>query len=154
MAKIPKKPRLRKIADDIWSAAVKEDWAHSCGVCGRIDVLNAHHMIPREFYATRFDMRNGIALCTHHHVWDSEVSPHQNAPGFMLWLESHHPQRDAWLTETLTSDGHKKFPESGKTTAFFCSKIRYLMQFVEEADCMRIVGQRFAAWLEEQEDVE
>lgn len=147
---IPAKGRLREMADSLWSCAVREDWNHLCAVCGG-GTCDAHHLIPRQFYATRYDLRNGIALCRRCHQFDPDISPHQNAAGFMLWLESRHHERYTWLMATLGSEAHKKFPESGKTTSFYCDRIRFLSTFVDDADLVRIVGVRFAAWLDEED---
>lgn len=150
MAKMPDKKILRKKADDLWAAAVKEDWNHRCAICGKGGVLHAHHLIPRAHYAVRFDLRNGIALCSYCHIRCHNKSPHQTALAFDLWLESHHPERFAWGTETILSGAHEDFPASGKTAQYFCDRIRYLRQYVTDADYTRIVGKRFSQWLDEQ----
>jgi len=133
------------MADRLWSKAIVEDWGHRCPVCGSWKV-EAHHLIPRQKQATRYDLRNGIALCARHHQFDPDISPHQNAAGWMEWLADHCPFRHPWYTE------YKQEPFTGTTNAdYYCGVIRRLKQYVDEDDYTRIVGQKFGAWLEEQE---
>ena len=79
---VPAKGRLKEIAAQLWSLAVRADWANKCAVCG-YGKTEAHHLIPRQHEATRYNIRNGIALCASHHQFDKDVSPHQNAAGWL-----------------------------------------------------------------------
>ena len=144
-SKVPAKGRLRELADQLWSLAIRDDWAGKCAVCGSRK-CEAHHLIPRQKQATRYDLRNGIALCAMHHQFDADISPHQNAAGWLEWLADQCPFRHRWYTE------YKRKPFTGTTNAiYYCDVIRRLKQYVDEDDYTRIVGQKFGAWLEEQE---
>ena len=140
---VPAKGRLRDLADKLWSWAVREDWGHKCARC-RATNVEAHHLVPRQMEGTRYSIRNGMALCPRCHKFDREFSPHQNAAGFISWLESEHPELAEWYFEN-------RRPEfSGtKNAAYYCDVIRSLRPFVEPEDFERIVGVRFADYLGE-----
>ena len=139
----PSKGRLRDFADQLWSLAIKEDWAHKCAVCGTSSTLNSHHLVPRQHEATRYELRNGICLCVAHHQFDNDLSPHQNAAGFIKWLEWHHPELAEWLFEHC----RPKF-DGTKNAAHYIEVIRSLRQHVEPDDFDRIVGIKFGRHLQ------
>ncbi len=145
----PAKGRLRDMADRLWSLGVRGDWAHKCAVDGRGN-CDAHHLIPRQHEATRYELRNGIALCSHCHQFSPDVSPHQNAAGWLAWLEMNQPELYQWYTETLGGGGHRAF-DGTKTADYYCGVIRELQQYVEPDDYKRIVGVRFSRWLDEKD---
>ncbi len=54
----------RNKADTAWSQYVRARDRHTCQYCGRTDrLMNAHHVMIREFSATRCDPRNGVTVC-------------------------------------------------------------------------------------------
>lgn len=140
---VPAKGRLREMADRLWALAVKADWNHRCAVCGNRGRLNSHHLIPRQHQATRYDLCNGCCLCAHHHQFDPDVSPHQNAAGWMEWLLLHHAELQRWYVE----NNRKPF-SSTTNAAYYVDVIRGLREYVEEEDYSRIVGKRFAEYLD------
>jgi hypothetical protein len=65
--KPPTAAALKKKATRLWG-----EYVHLrdrvCQVCGKADgKLDAHHILPREFSATRADPDNGVLLCFQHH---------------------------------------------------------------------------------------
>jgi hypothetical protein len=78
-SKVRKTPRgkLKKLADKLWSLIVRA--AGKCRICGKESQLQAAHGFSRRYAGTRWDLRNGWALCAGHHVfythrpleWDS-----------------------------------------------------------------------------------
>lgn len=146
---VPAKGRLRDMADELWALAVYADWNHKCAVCGH-GKLNAHHCIPRGHEATRYSLRNGIALCPPHHQFNNDLSPHVNAAGWMLWLAEHQPSLHRWYVETTDSGEYRAF--KGTTTSlYFRNVIRELKQYVDPEKYTEIVGVKFSGWLEENE---
>jgi len=143
---VPAKGRLRDMADRLWSLAVRSDWNYRCMVCGSTNV-EAHHLVPRQHEATRYDLNNGVALCCRCHKFDKDVSPHLNAAGWMCRLTALHPERMDWYLTNC----RPKFTGT-KNTEYYCGVIRSLRQYVEPEEFASIVGQRFAAWLEETTD--
>ena len=144
-ANVPAKGRLRDLCDQLWSLAVRADWLNKCAVCGK-GKCEAHHLIPRQHEATRYEIRNGIALCSHCHQFNKDLSPHQNAAGWMSWLFEHHPQLHDWMVEN-----HRPVFDGTKNTPYYCGLLRYLRQYVEGEDFERICGIKFSRWLEENE---
>ena len=142
-ANVPAKGRLRDMADSLWSLAVRADWANRCVVCGS-NKVEAHHLTPRQFEATRYDLSNGVSLCARCHKHDPKVSPHLNAAGWCAWLNHHHPVRMAWYL-----DNRRPAWNGTKNAAYYIEVIRRLKQYVEPEDFTRIVGVKFEAWLEE-----
>lgn len=141
---VPAKGRLRDIADDLWSRAVRDDWNNRCAVCGK-KATDPHHLIPRANYATRFELVNGIALCSFDHLWNTELAPHMNASGWLRWLAENYPERYKWYV----ADSNPEFLGT-KNAEFFIGQILRLREYVDEADFTRIVGVRFETWLDEQ----
>ena len=93
-------------------------------------------------------MRNGISLCSWCHTFDPDTAPHQNAAGWLLWLSEHYPELHLWYTTTVATGEHKTFDGTTNAT-YFCGVIRDLQEYVTEEDFERIVGVRFARWLDE-----
>lgn len=144
---LPAKGRMQDIANELWSRAVRDDWGNKCAMCGATaGQLDAHHIVSRQHNATKYDLRNGMCLCARHHRWDPDLSPHENAAGFLSWLESHHPELHEWYT----SNPRPRF-EGTTNVEWYCDQIRRLRQYVEPEEFVRIVGVRFSAYLEENE---
>jgi len=58
----------RKRADALWGKLVHER-DRVCQVCGRATgKLDAHHILPRTFVATRWEPDNGVLVCWQHHA--------------------------------------------------------------------------------------
>ena len=144
---VPAKGRLRDMADRLWSRAVASDWNCRCAVCRRGN-CDAHHVIPRQHETTRYDLRNGIALCKQHHQFDADISPHQNAAGWLQWLSARWPQLHQWYVETMDSGEHRAF-QGPKTADYYCGVILELKQYVDPEKYKEIVGVKFSRWLEE-----
>lgn len=138
---VPAKGRLRDMADRLWSLAVRSDWGHKCAVCSA-KKCEAHHLVPRQFESTRYDLRNGIALCASCHKFNRNISPHQNAAGWMAWLYAHHLERAAWYRVNL-----QPIFKGTKNADHYCDVIQRLRQYVEPDDFERIVGVNFSRYL-------
>ena len=57
---------IEKRLDDLWSKAVKARDGHKCVYCHGPGT-ESHHLIRRSHKALRWDIRNGVTLCTVHH---------------------------------------------------------------------------------------
>lgn len=146
---IPAKGRLRDMADRLWSHAVRADWLGRCAVCGYVET-DAHHLIPRQWEATRYDLQNGVALCANHHKFDPDVAPHQTPHGWTAWLRDHQNMRHSWVVLTLADGTHRSF-DGTKNAAYYCDHIRRLKQYVDDDVYVKIVGVKFSQWLEANE---
>jgi len=145
---VPAKYTLKRMADQLWSLAVRDDWNNCCAVCGK-HPCHAHHLVPRQHYALRFDLRNGIALCHYHHTRDSQISPHQNAAGWMHWLSDNHPLRYEWYVDVVAEGRHRSF-QGTKNAVYYMDIIQGFREYVEPEVFEKVVGVRFNAYLMEQ----
>jgi len=78
---------LTKVADTLWSLVIKYKWGNECVYCWKTEYLNSHHLFTRSRKATRWDIENGICLCSGCHTLSSTFSAHQTSLEFFLWLE-------------------------------------------------------------------
>lgn len=67
--------------DRLWSQAVKETANFQCEVCGRLHRIQSHHIISRNKYVLRFDLSNGVCLCSRCHLM-----AHHDPDKFMQWV--------------------------------------------------------------------
>lgn len=93
---------LTKKADDLWSLAVKK-WG-KCEVCWITTYLNAHHIFSRHNKSTRWDLDNGICLCSGCHVFSDKFSAHKTPTDFTYWLEKQYSKE---YIEILARKAHK-----------------------------------------------
>ena len=139
---IPAKGRMRDMCDKLWSLAVRADWLNCCAVCGQVSGCEAHHLVPREHEATRYDLMNGISLCYRHHQADKDLSPHMNAAGWMDWLKTHHPERAQWYHEN-----RRPTFEGTKNPQYYIDTLMRLRDYVEPFDFERVCCMEFTAYL-------
>ena len=85
--------------DKVWADAVKDRDGRKCVICGDAERLNAHHIIPREQHATKYDLLNGLSLCPKHHFFCRQISAHNNPLGLILWLQEHRAEQFAYVCE-------------------------------------------------------
>jgi hypothetical protein len=78
--------RERNKQDKIWRSLVLARDGNKCVICGSEKFLNAHHLIPRECKPLRHYVPNGITICSLHHKWSLEISPHRNPLYFYDWF--------------------------------------------------------------------
>lgn len=97
MKKVTKKDLLKEakkkdlLLVSEWSKKVRASYGNKCAICGSTKYLNAHHIIPREVKEFRYDEDNGISLCSTHHKWCLEISPHRNPFVFFVWFMNTYP---------------------------------------------------------------
>lgn len=89
LRQLERKDERRK--DREWVEAVRKKWDYKCAYCGCKEKPNAHHIIPRENRNFRWDVMNGILLCSKHHRFSRQFSAHQNPLIFTFWLINHFP---------------------------------------------------------------
>lgn len=86
MAKIKKRKSELKICDDLRSKLVKIRAGFRCEYCWDTKYLNSHHVFTRNNYSTRYDLDNGICLCSKHHTLSSSFSAHKTPMEFSEWI--------------------------------------------------------------------
>ena len=73
-----KKKRKCREADKLWQQAIFKKYGEFCEVCGKPSGP-PHHFVPKSLSAAlRYDLKNGVPLCTgchfaHHHKSDPEI---------------------------------------------------------------------------------
>lgn len=82
-----RKSTLANKCDKKWSYLVKLARGNKCAYCGKKTYLNSHHLFTRTNYATRFDLDNGICLCSWHHTLNSNFSAHKTPLEFAEWIK-------------------------------------------------------------------
>lgn len=83
--------KIRKTLDKIWGQKIREKG--QCEKCGTTNNLQASHIIPRQVYATRWDLLNGICLCYRCHIHWAHKYPHD----FVYWFNRKFPRRYSLL---------------------------------------------------------
>jgi len=84
-----------------WSKLVKERDNFKCVFCDETKMLNAHHIINRQNEDLRFDINNGITLCSKHHRFSFSFSAHQNSFIFVVWLMLNRREQYDYLVNYL-----------------------------------------------------
>jgi hypothetical protein len=72
--------------DTAWSELVKLRAGMICEYCGNMSYLNSHHVFTRKNRATRWDVKNGMALCPTHHTLGTKFSAHGTPTIFTEWI--------------------------------------------------------------------
>ena len=86
MVKTKKRKSDLKICDNLWSKLVKIRAKFRCEHCWSTFKLNSHHIFTRNNYSTRFDLDNGICLCSWCHTMSSKFSAHKTPMEFTEWI--------------------------------------------------------------------
>jgi hypothetical protein len=64
----PKRSKIIKDCDKLWSKVVRQRDGNECVIEGcHADSCHAHHVFSRKNISVRFDISNGISLCFKHH---------------------------------------------------------------------------------------
>jgi len=79
----------KKRLDILWSLIIKQRARETCECkdCSKITYLNSHHIFGKRNMATRWDLENGICLCSGHHTLNT-FSAHQS-PAFEDWIKEY-----------------------------------------------------------------
>jgi hypothetical protein len=66
----PKRSKIIKDCDKLWSKVVRQRDGNECVIEGcHADSCHAHHIFSRKNISVRFDISNGISLCFKHHFY-------------------------------------------------------------------------------------
>ena len=84
-----------------WRLAVLERDNYTCQICKVKPLkINVHHIIPRQFKETKYDINNGICLCFQHHKV-GKYSPHLNSLYFYIWLKENKKEQFEYLIKKI-----------------------------------------------------
>lgn len=76
-----------KNLDGLWSRFIRERDGFRCRHCGtRSRYVQAAHIFRRGNFATRWDTRNGITLCSMCHIFSATFSAHTTPTEFAEWV--------------------------------------------------------------------
>jgi len=119
-----KKSKLQKKRDNhgslLWKRKADKEWGRvihllndKCLVdnehCG--GPLEAHHLISRGKVMTRHAVQNGVILCSNHHKWSNECSPHMAPIQFTEFLRVHYPEKIDFVMENRWNLGKPDYKE-------------------------------------------
>lgn len=71
----------------LWSKVIKMYDDNKCAYCGKTTYLNSHHIFSRSNRSLRYDLNNGITLCSGCHVLSSVFSAHKTPVEFVEWIK-------------------------------------------------------------------
>ena len=80
-----KRRKLIDKLDKLWSDEIKSKG--KCEYCGKTTYLNPHHIFSRSNYSVRWDLENGVCLCSGHHTLSSQFSAHKCPMEFAEWIK-------------------------------------------------------------------
>ena len=83
-----KQPKVKTV-DAKWSELVKVRAGYLCEHCLCETTLNSHHIFGRKNYSTRWDLDNGICLCSYCHMFNSKFSAHETPTLFSDWVKKY-----------------------------------------------------------------
>ena len=106
-----KKKRLKKLLDIIF----KEQPCVVCKSLGRINTQTcAHHVVSKGSNVHwKWEIRNLIPLCNHHHLFDIEINAHSRRGNsmevghFWSWLEKNLPIHHQWAEDNCKVRGKR-----------------------------------------------
>ena len=100
---ISEQNKAMKRGDTLLAKIIKAKAGGKCQMCGD-QGRNAHHIIPREQFATRHDPDNLIYLCFRCHKYSyptlscpDQVSAHKSSAGFIIKLMNLFPAKWSWV---------------------------------------------------------
>jgi len=103
MNKQKQEKKERNRLDKEWRNTILYIHNWRCAICGADKLINAHHIIPREFKETRHDPANGIALCPRHHKWGL-FSAHKNPLWLINWMEKNKMDVNIIILKKMTEE--------------------------------------------------
>ena len=89
---------LKKQLDKLWAEVVKQRANNICEYkdCKKTTYLNSHHIFSRSNLSVRWDIKNGVCLCSGHHTLTND-SAHKNPVEFVEWLKQKRGEK--WYNE-------------------------------------------------------
>ena len=98
------KKAIMKRMDKKWSLIVRSKGY--CEICKtNTKPLAPHHIITRRNKNTRWDVRNGCALCNDHHTIEND-SAHKNPTKFFNWMINNRTEDWEYLNEKRKEAPH------------------------------------------------
>ena len=108
----PRSMYWKNKADKAWGKYIhKRD--EGCLVCGTTSKrTEAHHLISRARVITRHSPENGVLLCSYHHKFCPNESPHAAPLQFSEFLFENHPEKYDWFLKNRFATGVVDYEKS------------------------------------------
>jgi len=105
--------RKDRVNSNYWKKKAMKKWGevmhHFKRVClvndGCSGNLEAHHLLSRAKVMTRNDIDNGVILCSLHHKWSTDCSPHSAPVQFTEFLRKNYPDKIDYVMEHRNDTG-------------------------------------------------
>lgn len=95
--------KYRQESTKLWADEIKMVGQCEIYGCTRTDDLNAHHLLEKSHWThLRYDLSNGVCLCSGHHTMDRDICPHGSLPAieaFLEWLRTKRSGQYVWYME-------------------------------------------------------
>ncbi|MCK4320968.1 hypothetical protein KAX08_00395 [candidate division WOR-3 bacterium] len=84
--------KLRDQLDKLWAEIIKKRADYRCEYrepanrCKKMTYLNTHHIFSRSNLSVRWDLDNGVCLCSGHHTLNNN-SAHKAPAEFIEWIK-------------------------------------------------------------------
>jgi hypothetical protein len=95
--------KFKQEATKLWGEEVRKVGRCEIPGCTRTDDLNAHHLLEKSVWThLRFDLSNGVCLCSGHHMMDRDICAHGSLPAteaFLDWLQDERRGQWTWYQE-------------------------------------------------------
>ena len=98
--------RGRNFCDDLWSFLVRNRDGNKCVICGETEYIQAHHLLSRRVFSSRWTVDNGISLCPNHHEYSLETSAHTSPWHFEEWVKGNKQDQYKTWVNRRTSINH------------------------------------------------
>jgi len=81
----------------LWQACIQKIWQGHCIWCGKPKPISGHHIIPRGYYLSKFELMNSAGVCVACH---NKIHGEAGAEAeFMKHIEDNWPDLWAWHEE-------------------------------------------------------
>ena len=93
----------------VWSAIMHTKFDTCLVGVGCQGRLEAHHLLSRAKVMTRNDINNGVLLCSLHHKFSTEISPHTAPIQFTEFLRENYPDKIEYVMENMHKTGKPNY---------------------------------------------
>ena len=111
----------------MWAIAVQVRAGHQCEKCGSTFGLCSHHIFSRRNKSTRWDLDNGICLCSKHHTGDN-YSAHRSRKFTTVWIKNHIGEDKYYALERKSNQVKKWTKQEQKEL------VKKLKEFVKKSE--------------------
>lgn len=104
----------RKICDELVRKLTFIRDNGKCIICDSIKLPNAHHLINRHHYGTRWEYQGQVLLCSLHHKFSKIMSAHGTPINFSEWLRINRPDQYQWVLDNINKELKMTYKEKAE----------------------------------------